>query len=267
LHRHTLRRALLAALICVTTLLSVPATAGAATREYVALGDSYSSGNGTRAPDLNLFCYRSSRAYPAVVASQRSDLALRFVACGGATTQDVLRNQVGALSSKTAYVTITIGGNDIGFADMVLSCPASGESTQCWNAIATSRDKIDNTLPAALDRTYAEIRSRSPRAQVVVLGYGLHVTTLCAATAGVTQAEAVAMNDVADRLDTKIAERVAAAGSGFTYVPAITPFAGHEPCSSTPWINGYSGNLLNDWHPNIAGHRDGYVPMVRQVIG
>ena len=75
------------------------------------------------------------------------------------------------------------------------------------------------------------------------------------------------MRELAWKLDAKTAERVGLAGANFTYVNAINPFTPHGPCSSTPWVNGQTGDLLNDWHPNVAGHRDGYAPLVRQVIG
>ena len=143
----------------------------------------------------------------------------------------------------------------------------AGDNASCYNAINQANAAIDNTLPAALDKTYAAIKSRSPNAKVVVLGYGLYATTVCSATSGVTAGEMNALDGVATHLDSKTSERVALAGAKFTYVNAINPFLPHEICSTSPWINGYSGDLLNDWHPNVAGHRDGYRPLVRNVIG
>lgn len=242
-------------------------TTSASGAQYVALGDSYSSGNGTGYFNLNPFCGRSTLAYPYLISRQRSDISLRFVACGGATTSNVLNSQISSLTSTTNYVTITIGGNDVGFAEGLFSCPNDGDNPECYTAIANANTKIDTILPGALDKTYAAIKQRSPNAKVVVLGYGLYATKLCAGTGGVTQNEMNALLPMADKLDNKIAERVALAGANFTFLSAINPFLPHEICSTTPWIRGDTNNLLNDFHPNAAGHRDGYAPMVRSVIG
>jgi hypothetical protein len=48
---------------------------------------------------------------------------------------------------------------------------------------------------------------------------------------------------------------------------AIPPFVGHAVCSSTEWINGLSNPVGESYHPNRTGHRSGYAPLVRQVMG
>src|SRR4051794_26656202 len=151
----------------VAAIAAVLALAGAAYAEnYVALGDSYSAGNGANSTNLNYACNRNTYAYPYQVAAQRGD-ALTFVACSGATTADVLNSQVGYLNSGTQLVTMTIGGNDIGFASLIVSCTTIG----CQTQIASSSWQITNTLPAKLDQTYAAIKARAPNARVVILGY------------------------------------------------------------------------------------------------
>ena len=45
----------------------------------------------------------------------------------GATTVDVVNNQIGALSAATDYVTFTAGGNDVGFVDLILNCGVTPE--------------------------------------------------------------------------------------------------------------------------------------------
>ena len=61
----------------------------------------------------------------------RSDSSFSFVACGGATTADVLSGQVAALRTTTTLVTISVGGNDVGFADVVTTCTLGGD--QDWD--------------------------------------------------------------------------------------------------------------------------------------
>src|SRR5690349_5073167 len=92
-----------------------PCGASAASAElYVALGDSYSSGTGTRTY-FDSGCQRSVYAYPSLVDTQRPNTDLVFAACSGATTANVLNTQVNSLTANTNWVTITIGGNDAGF--------------------------------------------------------------------------------------------------------------------------------------------------------
>ena len=77
------------------------ATATALADNYVALGDSYSSGTGTRDYSLNSGCQRGPFAYPALIKADRPNTTLTFVACSGAKTGDVLANQVSSLNAST----------------------------------------------------------------------------------------------------------------------------------------------------------------------
>ena len=81
----------------VGVFLSLAAPAQAAAPRYVALGDSYSSGTGTRTYiDDGTTCQRSMDAYPSLLASARG-FALNFRACSGATIRDVTRLQIVAV--------------------------------------------------------------------------------------------------------------------------------------------------------------------------
>src|SRR5215475_7439102 len=94
------RRAVLFGSVCVGLL--GPAAAAAAAASYVALGDSYSSGVGTRVYyNDGTSCQRSPDAYAPQVAAAKG-YALTFVACSGAKTSDVISNQLGPLSSTTS---------------------------------------------------------------------------------------------------------------------------------------------------------------------
>ena len=86
--------------LAVAVAVVVPGPAHAATVNYVALGDSYSSGVGTDHYDLSSSCDRSSLAYPALVAAAKG-YTLNFQACSGATTTDVINKQVAALNTST----------------------------------------------------------------------------------------------------------------------------------------------------------------------
>ncbi|KPM54240.1 hypothetical protein ACG83_19815 [Frankia sp. R43] len=254
----------------VTTLVAAfsgsvsTAPAQAATPDrYVALGDSYSSGSGAGSSDLDADCARSTYSYPYLVASQRPGTELTLAACGGAVTSDVTDSQVNALTPETKYVTITIGGNDIGFGDLVRSCTLS----DCTSTVDTSNARITGELPAKLDTTFAAIRSKAPSATVVVLGYPRpFADRTCSAAPGVTVAKQAALNNLVDNLDAVLADRAQAAG--FVYGNPNPAWAGHDVCASTPFTNGLVISALGEsYHPTRAGYASGYTPLVRSLIG
>lgn len=279
MHRHLIPRhrlagaaasLLLAATSAAGAAIALPGTAGAAapSDEYVALGDSYSSGNGTGNADLNYSCYRSSDAYAPIVADERKQTSLTFEACSGAETGDVIANQIDALSAETDYVTFTIGGNDVGFVDLILNCWGNFDQARCLDTADTVNSRIDNDLPALLDDMHAAVAAAAPNAQVMQLGYGRPFGNdlSCAQADGITSAERDALNGVVDNLDSTIAERAAA--NGVTYLSAIEAFTGHDVCADDPWLVGkYAWDVRDVYHPTTSGHRNGYVPLVRGVIG
>src|SRR5688500_13684864 len=153
----------------LTPLLVQPAQAAAPV--YVALGDSYASGTGTRSYISDgTDCQRSTKAYPSLIAAARG-YALNFRACSGARVADVTNTQLSALTTATTYVTISVGGNDAGFADVLTTCAQPGWMSNCNGAINTAQAYINNTLPTQLSNLYAAIRARAPYAKVVVVGY------------------------------------------------------------------------------------------------
>ena len=97
--QHHLRRGVLAAALVVILALAL-AAATAAAQKYVALGDSYSSGVGTRTY-FDTTCSRSVYAYPYLISQQRADTQLTFAACSGATTSDVLNSQISSVTSDS----------------------------------------------------------------------------------------------------------------------------------------------------------------------
>ena len=118
-------------LVWVGQVLSVPGSPA-----YVALGDSYSSGEGdgaylTGSDTATDHCHRSSNAYPELADQDAHLGSLDFVSCSGAITDDFFdANDEGnneppqsqALTSGTKYVTLTFGGNDLGFGAVLAQC-------------------------------------------------------------------------------------------------------------------------------------------------
>lgn len=246
------RRMVGCAAVCVGVL--APAAVAAAAPQYVALGDSYSSGVGTRVfYSEGGSCSRSPEAYGPKIAAARG-YALSFQACSGAKTTDVNSNQLGTLSSATSLVTITIGGNDAGFSNVIVNCALYYFT--CGSAINEANSFIANKLPALLDTTYNDIRSRATTAHVVALGYP-HLFTSEGKTCNVnllTSSNEKKLNETADKLDGVLSARAAA--HGFTYVDPRNAFLPHEVCSSSEWLNGQSNPLSESYHPNVSGQSD-----------
>jgi lysophospholipase L1-like esterase len=240
------------------------ATASAIADNYVALGDSYSSGVGTR-EFFETTCKRSLFAYPELVAHDRAGTSLTFRACSGATTSSVLSEQLGSLNSTTSIVTITVGGNDAGFSEIITQC-ALPWPWSCESELTSAESFIRTTLPGRLNSLYAAIHRDAPNARVVVLGYPrLFMGVDCNAGTFFSTTEMSRMNGIADLLASVTSERAGAAG--FTFKNAIPPFTGHAICSASEWLNGLSNPVEESFHPNRTGHSSGYEPLVRAVIG
>ncbi|OLT21800.1 hypothetical protein BJF81_14730 [Ornithinimicrobium sp. CNJ-824] len=250
----TTTRAALTA-FCATALTATLAASPtqAADEHYVALGDSFSAGTGTRAAVDE--CYRSPYGYPALLASSQQ-LTLDYQACSGATTADVHANQLGTLTDATAYVTMTIGGNDVGFADVITECALPGWLSNCYGEIDRSRTILNGELPGRLDALYGDIRSRASQATVVVAGYPyLFNGEDCNLATFFSSGEMRELNAGAAELDTLIEAK--ATGAGFTYVDVRDDFLGHAVCDDPEWINGLSNPIVESYHPNRLGN-EGY---------
>ena len=239
--------------------------AQAAAPGYVALGDSYASGTGTRSYlDDGTRCQRSTLAYPSLIAAARG-YALNFRACAGATVGTVTSGQLSALSSATDYVTISVGGNDAGFASVLTECALPWWASDCNGAIDDAQAYINNTLPARLSTLYASIRSRAPSAKVVVVGYPrIFNGEDCNALTWFSPAEEVRLNQTADLLNARTSDRAAA--RGFSFANPTTRFVGHAVCDDVEYLNGLSNPISESFHPNRAGHAFGYPPVVSPVL-
>lgn len=228
---------------------------------YVALGDSYSSGSG--AGNYSGGCRRSANAYAPVWAAEHRPASFTFAACAAATTEDVLGRQIEEVSAQTTLVSITVGGNDIGFADVLTECTLSGDAA-CASAAKAAADRARAELPARLDSVYAAIRDRAPHARLVVLGYP-RLFSDGAARCVLSQAKRRALNDGANVLADVTAARAAAAGA--VYEDVRDEFAGHEICSGDSWINAVTWPVNDSYHPTKAGHANGYLPAFAKVTG
>lgn len=265
---HRVRATLAGTFAGVLALLGTVLTldpAGAAGASYVALGDSYSSGVGTRTYISDgTSCQRSTYAYPYLIAQSRG-FTLNFQACSGAKIPDVTSKQLGALSSGTSYVTISVGGNDAGFSSVLTECAQPGWMTNCDGKINTAQSYINNTLPGALSTLYASIRSKAPNARVVVVGYPrLFQGEDCNAATWFSPSEETRLNQTADLLNSKLS--AAAAAKGFAFANPTSAFIGHAVCDDVEWLNGLSNPVSESYHPNRTGQASGYKPLVNGLL-
>jgi hypothetical protein len=256
------KRTRIAGLAVLVVGALVPA-ASAAASQYVDLGDSYASGVGTRVfYSESGSCKRSPQAYGPKIAAAKG-YTLSFQACSGAKTGDVNANQLGTLSSSTALVSISIGGNDAGFSNVILNCALYYFT--CGGAINEANNYIATKLGGVLDTTYNNIRSRATTAHVVVVGYP-HLFTDGGATCNanfLTSSNEKKLNETGDKLDAVVKARAAA--HGFTFVDPRSAFKAHEVCASEEWLNGQSNPLEESYHPNVKG-QDRFTTEVSAVL-
>lgn len=252
--------ALLAAGVVSGVLIASRTVATSAS--YVALGDSYSSGIGAEryASDSGA-CLRSPQSYVHRLERRISS----FRACGGATTGDVLRRQLGSFPGDTRLVTITIGGNDAGFGAVLDRC-LFGARDHCERHIRSAERFVRRGLSARLRRVYAAIRERAPRATVVVAGYPRLFARRpwCGPIGTIDEREQRRLNEGADLLARTTAAEVRR-HRGFRFVDVREDFDDHAICSRTPRIHGVTAPRVNSFHPTVAGYAT-YARAIRRAL-
>ncbi len=288
------------------------------TLHYAALGDSFSSGEGVRPYEdgtdnlLSNRCHRSLRAFPYLIESNAPETSLEFVACSGARIGNVTRGgtpsegepttqiaQIEEIGQQSDFVTMSIGGNDLGFAETLVAC-AVYPTSDCENFRGLWGFKSDKSLgekvqielqklPEKLSDLYSEIlETVAPResAAFFVLGYprilpidAMLIGPRCAIVGGskrslFQRAERAFFARVAVDIDNEI--RRIAEEAGVHYVSVLDHFEGHEACAPyrDDWINApldFDLTTLTlfeptEWfHPNAQGQEQ-YAVALREFI-
>lgn len=233
----------------------IPSHAAAAVR-YVALGDSYSSGLG--AGGASGSCNQSPNAFPELWAKANSPSSFTFAACSNATTSTVISGQLSSLNASTTLVSITIGGNDVGFSSIMTKCVLSSTST-CESDVSAAEKSAEATLPGALDTVLAAIRSHAPNAKIVVLGYPDFYDLSVSLCIGLSSADHRTLDAGIDELDSLL--QAAAARNGDTFANVRSQFSGHELCDGSPWLHSVTLPIDSSYHPTAVGQQDGYLPV------
>lgn len=156
--------------------------------EYVALGDSYAAlGDSTEPAGGPVGCAQSLANYPNQLDANPAVGELTDASCGGAVTRDLFEPQregvapqLDALDEDTDLVTLSIGGNDVGFGTIV-GCITAHLNPEKPSPLIDCRDLLGDTVSSdiddiygpggAVDDIYAEIAERSPDATVIATQY------------------------------------------------------------------------------------------------
>lgn len=251
---------------------------------YVALGDSYSSGDGagdyipsTAEPDG---CWRSENAYPKVI-EEEFDFAgsLAFYACSSHEGSEMIEqigtpeSQIERVTENTSLVTLGIGGNDLGFIPVLRTCMVRMpllESSVC----VEQEEEIDKRMEEfekTLTEILGEVHDRAPDARILVLGYprlfpeeppGMYYT--------LTTSDQLWLNGLAERFNELIRDVVYEVDGGVygaretgsvEYVNTFSALSGHEVSADEAWLNGIVLDQLGEglrvdrasFHPTAQG--------------
>ncbi len=240
---------------------------GEAPAQYVALGSSFAAGIGLgrRVRGSPFVCQRSSNGYPQQLARLR-DLSIVDRTCSGATTRHVLNggqccqaSQLSAVRPETRLVTLTAGGNDVGYVGdlMLLAFRARGRvaralASRARRCLRPAADRDFEALARNLRAIVEDARRRAARAEIVVVAYPqiLPPDGPCA-DLGDDQAALSLMRGVARELHATT--RDAAMDTGALFVDMAALSAGHHIGSAEPWVNGADRHSGTPFHPTLPG--------------
>jgi lysophospholipase L1-like esterase len=273
-------------------MLACAAPCGAAPGGYVALGDSYSAGSGVlpaaRTRSVTPLCQQSERNYPKLARAALGVEDFADETCGGATAATMAAPQTfadiaegwglrapwgrairlngpqfDALRADTALVTLGVGFNDIGFAQIVYTCVAPWPTaTACRygftrGGVDVLRARID-AFRVALRTVLDGIRARSPQARILTVGYPRILPPdprRCWPQLPVSPGDAVWLEGVSRDLNRAMRETTIAFGA--EYVDLETPSVGHDACqrrASVRWVESlFPTDSQSVMHPSRRG--------------
>lgn len=222
---------------------------------------------------------------------KRGTVSWAFLACAGAVVENVLPTALGGseqslfdanyresvpqldhvgIGQATKLVTLSVGGNDVGFSTILQFCGVDTCNTAAYRR--QLRDSIDNQRPSLI-KLYRAIRSRAPSAKVIVTGYPhMFPATPNEQSCGKLRpwrGEQDFLRAETEHMNSIIYSATKAAGVSF--VGIADAFSGHEVCGNYgEWINGPSFTIrkrLDDesFHPTLTGQA-AYASEVNTVL-
>ena len=263
------------ALVCMGLLIAAPVAYGQpapppAGAKYVNMGSSFAAGPSIMpsADNPTTRCGRSAQNYAHQVA-RRHGLALVDVSCGGSTTEHLLgpwkelAPQLDAVDADTQLVTMTTGGNDLGYLGglSAMSCanvaarPGAVSKAPCGAAPPLPTDETYAALETRMRRIVAEVHRRAPKARLIIVDYAtiLPAAGVCPAVP-LLPAQADSSRGIAKRLN-EITLQVAK-DTNTEVIPASKITEGHDACGKDAWLNGYPSPGVavepTFFHPRLA---------------
>jgi lysophospholipase L1-like esterase len=241
----------------------------------VALGDSYTAGAllPTSLTARPLGCLRAARAYPQIVAAALG-APLTDVACSSAGVADMTAAQrtglgtnppqLDALAPDDSTVVLTLGGDDIGFTNVLNECMELS-FTDPWGSpcrdhyTSGGTDQLAALVTAerpSMSAVLADIAARAPRARIVVVGYPdlFPLGGGCWPAVPITDGDVSYLRGIELQLNAMLAADAKAANA--TFVDTYTPTVGHDFCQPER-IRDIEGLIPGSWalpfHPNARG--------------
>ena len=153
---------------------------------WVALGDSYAAGPGAGQAydqaDPNE-CYRNQNAYPAQLharfAAGQPANDLQYLACSGAVaagqpTDKLVADQIKLMRPDAQLVTLSIGGNDVGFVDVLKSCVYfdRGDCAEAQRNATTKTEALTGSLRQTWDGIFDKLPAGDDSRKVYQTLYG-----------------------------------------------------------------------------------------------
>jgi hypothetical protein len=251
--------------------------------KYVAMGDSFSGAEGN--PSFDAWtdndgvneCHRSPVAYPRLLQASLELGPMAFVACGGATTANILGGQwneppqLDALSDETEVITVTIGGNNVGVSDYILGCVvACGPGTLIYNAMMDSINQP--AFKENLVFTFEDILDEALNADLYVADYPHMAAEDATSCQGLDFSGAY---DVQEALNGVIHDAVIEVGLNSNRIFMVktnypgSPFEGGYLCNGGDSLfNGLvpPPNMEYSLHPDAGGH-GAYADVFAEYIG
>jgi len=273
-----------------SALVSAPASGAAKPKppgsgSYVALGDSFTAGPLIPIQrDDPAGCLRSTNNYPSLVAPSLPTPEFRDASCSGAETEDMTSPQgvtpgpnppqFDRLDRNTRVVTVGIGGNDIGFSEIVRNCfTLDPTGSPCQDRyVVGGQDEISQRIAATAPLVAGVIQGihqRAPKAAVYVVGYPAVLPDVgngCYPQMPVAYADVPYLRDKEKELNSMLAAQ--AATNGAVYVDTYTPSIGHDACQLPVirWIEPVVPvSPAAPVHPNLQGMQ-GLAVVVRGAI-
>ena len=234
---------------------------------YVSIGDSFAAGTGVP-PYTDPVCLRSQTSgYPTLLSKWPAFRKGSDETCARAKTGDIA-GQLANIGTNTRRVTLTVGGNDVGWSDALMVCMVNQPA--CSGALADVAARIP-AVKTSIATVIGQVAVKAPNAKIYVTGYpylfGDFKETCTVGTSPidlpivVDRNTATTVNAAVFGLNVAIAAGVKKSSNPrATYVDVSLFSLSHGLCGSgSDWINGVQfgegGVSSSSLHPNVAGER------------